>query len=191
MSTTVGLALALALALAGCGPSTPAEKAQANLATMRAEHAADKLVDRGRAFASIGDLTRAEEYLAAALDEGADYHVVVPLLIRVCLQDGRYRSAAHYAEEQLRKHPEDVRTRFVVGTIYAALGEVKPARAALEQVILARPDDADAHYALAVLARDNEGDVVAADKHFREYLRIEPNGKHAEEARASLLKRMP
>ena len=55
----------------------------------------------------------------------------------------------------------------------------------------ARPDDAKAHYALAILARDSENDVVGADRHFREYLRIEPNGAHAEEARASLLRRMP
>jgi hypothetical protein len=44
----------------------------------------------------------------------------------------------------------------------------------------------NAHYALAVLSRD-ENDPVGADKHFREYLRLAPNGPHAEEAQASLL----
>lgn len=161
------------------------------MATFRKEATTENLVDRGRAFAAVGDTTRAEEYLAAALDQGANPKEVLPLLLQVCVQTGRYRSAIQHAENHLRKHPEDVRTRFVLGTIYAAIGETKDAKAALETVVASRPDEPSAHYALAVLARDNENDVVSADRHFREYLRIEPQGSHAEEARASLLKRMP
>ncbi len=175
----------------GCGPTTPAEKAQADMATFRKEATTDNLVDRGKAFAAVGDTTRAEEYLSAALDQGANPKEVLPLLLQVCVQTGRYRSAIQHAENHLRKHPEDVRTRFVLGTIYAAIGETKDAKSALEMVVAARPDEPSAHYALAVLARDSESDVVGADRHFREYLRIEPAGSHAEEARASLLKRMP
>jgi uncharacterized protein HemY len=159
--------------------------------TFRTEGSTDKLLDRGKAFAAFGDTTRAEEYLAAALDQGADPREALPLLLQVCVQTGRYRSAIQHAENHLRKHPDDIRTRFVVGTLYVAIGETKDAKSNLETVVSARPDDAKAHYALAVLARDNENDVVGADRHFREYLRIEPNGAHAEEARASLLKRMP
>ncbi|MBX3189254.1 MAG: tetratricopeptide repeat protein [Labilithrix sp.] len=161
------------------------------MATFRRESTTDKLVERGRGFAAVGDTTRAEDYFAAALEQGADPNEVLPLLLAVCVQTQRYRSAIQHAENHLRRHPEDIRTRFVLGTLYAALGETKPAREQLEQVVGARPNDSKAHYALAVLARDNENDVVLADRHFREYLRIEPNGAHAEEARASLLKRMP
>jgi uncharacterized protein HemY len=161
------------------------------MATFKREATTDKLVDRGKAFASMGDTTRAEEYLAAALDQGANPRDVLPLLLQVCVQTGRYRSAIQHAEDHLRKHPDDARTRFVVGTLYVAIGETKEGKASLEAVVSARPDDANAHYALAILARDTENDVVAADKQFREYLRIEPTGPHAEEARASLLKRMP
>lgn len=158
---------------------------------MREEHSRDLLVERGRAFAAVGDLTRAEEYLVDALDQGANDREVLPLLIDVCVRGGRLRSAIGHAENHLRKYPHDQRTRLVVGTLYAALGETKDAHAALEQVLGEMPDDASAHYVLAILARDNENDVVAADHHFREYLRIAPNGSHADEARASLLKRMP
>jgi tetratricopeptide (TPR) repeat protein len=161
------------------------------MATFRQEATTDKLVARGRAFAAVGDTTRAEEYLSAALEQGADPKEVLPPLLQVCVQTGRYRSAIQHAENHLRRHPEDIRTRFVLGTLYAALGETKEAKAALATVVESRPNEAKAHYALAVLARDNENDVVGADLHFREYLRIEPNGTHAEEARASLLKRMP
>lgn len=161
------------------------------MATLRTEGTTDKLLDRGKAFASMGDHTRAEEYLSAALDQGADPREVLPLLLNVCVQTGRYRSAIQHGENHLRKHPDDVRTRFVVGTLYAAIGETREAKTNLETVVAARPDDSNAHYTLGMIARDNDNDVIAADKHFREYLRIEPNGSHAEEARASLLKRMP
>lgn len=176
---------------AACGPATPAEKAQADMQTMRTEQTADKLLDRGRAFAAVGDTTRAEEYLAAALDAGSDPKTTLPLLLQVCVTTGRYRSAIQHAENHLRKHPDDARTRFVLGTLYAAVGDNKDAASALERVIQDRPNDSRAHYALAVLARDTESDVVKADHHFREYLRLEPNGDHAEEARASLLKKVP
>ena len=175
---------------AGCS-RTPAEKAEADLESLRSEHSKDNLADRGRAFAAVGDLTRAEEYLAAALDQGGSAKEILPLLLDVCVRGGRYRSAIQHAENHLRRNPHDHATRLVVGTIYAALGEDREAQNALRQVVEARPDDAQAHYVLAVLARDNQNDVVSADRHFREYLRIEPNGAHAEEARASLLKRMP
>jgi tetratricopeptide (TPR) repeat protein len=184
---SAGLCLAL---LASCS-HTPAEKAEQDLQSLRNEHSKDNLTDRGKAFAAIGDLTRAEEYLAAAIDQGANPREILPLLLDVCVRGGRYRSAIQHAENHLRRNPHDHATRLVVGTLYAALAEVKEAKTALEQVVEARPNDAQAHYVLAVLARDQESDVVMADRHFREYLRIEPNGSHAEEARASLLKRMP
>ncbi len=185
------LALAILGATCACGPRTPAEKAQADIETMRHESTVDKLVERGRAFAAVGDSTRAEEYLAAALEAGADPKEVLPLLMKVCVSAGRYRAAIAYGEGHLRRHPEDARTRFVVGTLYAALGENKPARENLERAVEERPNDPNAHYALAVLARDADNDLVEADKHFREYLRLDPNGAHAEEAKNSLLKRMP
>jgi Tfp pilus assembly protein PilF len=181
----------VACALAACGPTTAVAQAEADLATIRTEHSAAKLVERGKAFAAVGDLTRAEEYLVAALDQGADPKQALPTLLDVCVGGGRYRSAVQHAENHLRRHPHDQATRLVLGTLYAALGEGRDAKTALEQVVEARPDDAQAHYVLAVVARDTDGDVVQADRHFREYLRIEPNGAHAEEARASLLKRMP
>jgi predicted Zn-dependent protease len=186
----VALGLGIALVLAGCGHSA-AEQARADLTILRAEHSSEKLVARGRAFAEVGDLTRAEEYLAASLDEGADPRAVMPVLLDVCIRGARYRSAIQHAENHLKRQPNDSPTRLVLGTLYAALGEPKAARLALEQVVAAEPDGAQAHYVLAVVARDQEADVVEADRHFREYLRIRPNGEHADEARDSLLTRLP
>ncbi|HMR09351.1 MAG TPA: hypothetical protein PKA88_26405, partial [Polyangiaceae bacterium] len=61
----------------------------------------------------------------------------------------------------------------------------------LVRVVRDSPNHSDAHYALAVLMRDVEQDWVQADYHFREYLKLNPAGSHAAEARDSLLKNVP
>lgn len=216
--------LAVAAIAQGCAP-TAAQRAEADMAAIRRESDAKTLTERGRAFAAVGDHTRAEEYLASALEAGADPREVLPELMDVCVRTGRYRSAIQHGEQHLRKHPNDLSTRLLVGALYAALEESKHARAQLERIVGERPprreDDgehgdgdgaedgprpppveahltgsdaelkAQAHYLLGVVARDTDKDVVEADRHFRAYLQITPNGSHAEEARASLLKRVP
>lgn len=184
-----------AAALSACGAlgciSTPASKAEANMAYMREETSRENLVERGKGFAAVGDLTRAEDYFTAALDQGASSKEVLPLLLDVCVRGARYRSAIQHAEDHLRKHPDDHKTRLVAGSLHAALGDTVEAKRALEKVTAAAPNEAQAHYILGTIARDVDVDLIATDRHFREYLRIEPNGTHAEEARASLLKRLP
>src|SRR5262249_44968221 len=123
----------LALLLAACGPS-PGEQVQKNVATFKADQRADKLVAAGRAFAQVGDLTRAEQYFAAAIDAGGDEAKILPMLLAVCVQDGRYRVAISYDESYLHKHPDDVRARFVLGTLYQAIGDREAARMELEKV---------------------------------------------------------
>ncbi len=166
------------------------DRLKADVSTFNREHTTEKLVDRGRAFAAVGDYTRAEEYLADALSQGADPRKVMPLLLEVCIKEQRYRLAAQYAREHLVKHPNDVPVRFLLGTLYAAIEEPKAARAEFERVLEARPNDAQAHYALGTLLRDVDQDVIGADVHFREYLRLDPKGSHVEEARASVLRRV-
>lgn len=174
-----------ALALA-CAPKTP--DMRATMATFNAERTPDKLVARGKAFAALGDTTRAEEYFGAAIEAGADEREVMKLLLEICVRDGRYRAAIEYARPYVQRHPEDVRCRYVLGTLYQAVADAKAARAELEQVVRAAPDDPDPHFALALVLRDDERDLVSAEAQFHEYLRLAPNGAHAEEARASLLR---
>ncbi len=185
------LALGSGLAALGCAAEHDGAKVASQVAVVREEQSPDKLVERGRAFAEIGDLTRAEQYLSAAIDSGANADVVLPMLLRVCISEQRYWVAIDYAEPHLRRRPDDYRLRFVVASLYEVIGDTKMARAHLERVLDDKPEYADAHYAIAVLIRDGEHDVVGADAHFREYLRLEPKGLHAEEARGSLLKTIP
>lgn len=184
------LAPLLLVACAACA-SSRGEEIAANLKTIRHDQKPNRLVEIGKGYASIGDNTRAEEYFAAAMDQGADEREILPLLLRVCVLDGRYRSAIQYAENHLRKSPRDVNTRFVLGSLYSAIGDIDEARASYERVLDVEPSNADAHFAMAVLLRDTGGDAKLADYHFREYLRLKPAGQHVEEAQASLLKTVP
>jgi Flp pilus assembly protein TadD len=188
--TFVACVAAGLLALQGCAASQ-GDRMKAEIRRAEAEQTSDKLVRRGKEFAAAGDTTRAEQYFASAINRGGDEQVILPMLLMVCIQDGRFRVAIDYASTYLKAHPNDTRVRLLLGTLYSAVGDATPAHRELQRVLDARPTDADAHYALAVLSRDNENDPVSADKHFREYLRLAPNGAHAEEAQASLLQSVP
>lgn len=177
-------------AAAGCSP-TRGDRAREAERAVREEQTADKLVERGKLFAHVGDYTRASQYFTAALDAGARPEEVLPLLMRVYIVSGRYRLAIQLGEQQLVKQPEAHALRFLVGTLYAAIGRSDLARAHLERVVASSPNDAEAHYALAVVLRDGENDLIKADHHFREYLKLQPAGSHSEEARDSLLQQVP
>ena len=157
---------------------------------LKRERDPERLLARARAFASVGDHPRAEQYLEAARAAGVEEERIVPLLLEVCVSDRRYRSAVEHAEEYLRVRPRDVRVRLVLASLYSGLGDVEAARREFERVVAENERDAPAHFALGRLLRDELGHHAAADAHFRAYLEIEPRGAHAEEARGSLLTRV-
>ena len=184
-------ALLLAAALgAGCARPAGAEM-KSQLEAVRREQTWQRLYERGRAFAAVGDQTRAEQYLAAALDAGGDGKKILPVLMGVCVEAKKYRVAVDYGESYLKQNPADTRLRHLLGTLYLALGESKLARGHFEEVLRRSPDEAETHFALAVLYRDVEHDLLRADPHFRAYVRINPGGSHAQEARSSMLKSVP
>ncbi|MBX3204925.1 MAG: tetratricopeptide repeat protein [Labilithrix sp.] len=181
-------ALVVLAAVAGCAPAE--SKLDRGLETMRRESTPTELSARGEAFAALGDMTRAEQYFVAALKAGGEPGALVRRLVAVCVADGRYPVAIEYAEDYLRNHPRDVDVRYVTGTLRAALGDASGAKEELRAVLAAKPNLADAHYALAQIAR-TEGDVMGADAAFRQYLRLEPAGRHAEAARENLMQTVP
>lgn len=180
-----------AVVSSACGPPPRAEQAHQQSAKVHKEREPHKLVARGKAFAQRGDLTRAEQYLTAALEEGAEPNEVLPLLLHICVKSGRYRVAIEHARQELQLRPYNVPLRFLLGSLHHAVGNAPAAREHLQRVIAQQPDHAEAHYALGLIARDDEGDLVGADRHFREYLRLRPDGPHAEQARNSLLRSVP
>jgi Flp pilus assembly protein TadD len=175
--------------LTACPP--PSSRALQPQTILDTESAPATLVMQGKAYAGAGDMTRAEQYFAAALSRGGDEHEVMPLLLHVCIEQRHYRAAVEYAEPMLRRHPDDLKLRVVMATIEAAMGEKSKAIDSLREVIRRSPDDAMAHYALGTILRDDVHDAVAADLEFRAYLRVAPKGPHAAEAEASLLHEVP
>ena len=176
----------LALALVACGGASANENPQEKLAIMKKGEEPAKLIEQGKTFAAIGDTTRAEQYFSAAIARGADEANVIPLIVKVCVTDGRYELAIDYASRYTQKRPADIRVRYLLGTLYAAVGDRGRARSELEYVVTAKPNDPEPHWALAKVLHEEGKDPNLADGQFREYLRLAPTGAHADEARASI-----
>lgn len=170
---------------------TPGAEMERRVEIAERESEPARLLARARAFAQIGDYTRAEQYIDAARLSGANPDQVLPLLLEVCIRDKRYRSAVQHTQDYLRKRPAAYRVRFMLATLYVGLAEAGAARRELERVLREEPNHADAHYTLALVLRDDLGHLGEADRHFREYLRLDPRGAHAAEAQGALLQRLP
>ena len=111
-------AVALALCSAGAvGCASSQSKIQHDLATMQRESKPDRLTARGEAFAAVGDMTRAEQYFVAAVKGGGDPGRLVRRLIAVCVADGRYPAALEYADDYLRKYPNDAEVKYAGTTL--------------------------------------------------------------------------
>lgn len=182
--------LGVALFGAGCA-ADPGAELRSRIAVVERSQQPAEAVRKARGFASIGDFTRAEQYLRVALSTGADEREVMPLLVQVCVRDQRYLDAIQHVEGYLKHHPDDHRLRFVLASLEAAVGNHDRARAEYEKVLAHESSNAEVHYALGVMLRDALARFAQADQHFREYLRLRPSGDHAEEARAALLEVVP
>jgi tetratricopeptide (TPR) repeat protein len=175
------LALALPSAL-GCRAQEPARSAAARVAPDDAQRS----FERGKELALLGDSVRAEQYLAAALQRGHAPPETLRWLIGVCVNGSRLRAAIHYARPYLEAHPEAVRLRYVVATLYLGLGQPLPARELLLEIVERTPAWADPHYLLGVVEWEGFDDPQLASAHFRAYLEREPEGPHAHSAGAWL-----
>ena len=132
-------------------------------------------------------MTRAEQYYISALRAGGPEKMIIERLLFVCAADQRFPVALDYAEHYLHKHPTDEEILFASASLHAAVGDNPGAHTRLQAVLRARPDWAEAHYALATVLREEGGSKNLADEHDLAYLRLNPNGKFAETARARLL----
>lgn len=177
----------LLLAAVGCTSTPAAPPSTPEAIALRRAEVARSLLETGRGLAARGDSLRAEQYLRAALEAGSPPADVVPLLITVCVRSQRHRAAIADAREFLRQHPRASRLRFVLASLLAGLGDYPAAVDELTRLVSLDPGHDLGHYALAVLYRDRLQHAEHADREFRTYLQLAPDGPHAEEARASLL----
>jgi hypothetical protein len=152
----------VALLLAACRPPEPVRNAaEPVLEDPR------RTFERGKELARLGDSLRAEQYLARALERGHDPPETLRWLIGVCVDGARLRAAIHYARPHIEAHPEALRLRYVVATLYLGLAQPLPARAELREIVLRAPRWAEARALLdgveAELARKGLARVDGAE----------------------------
>lgn len=165
-----------------------------------------QLFQQGVALAREGDLTRAEEYLAAAHRAGGHDAKTLSALLGVCVRASRLRSVLAYAAPYLQEHPAEPRLWLLVASVQLALGQLAeaqrsgehalvPSRAEAQAADTGAPHEAAAHYLLGrvatALATHAAGASrrkyeAAARAHFERSLALAPDGRHGEELRASL-----
>lgn len=181
---TIFFGLGFALAGAGCTHSPNASVEHPGKARAAA-------LETAEAFERAGDYVRAEQYLSNARSAGAPESEILLRLLRVCIADHRYRDAEQHLEDYVRRHPSKRGARLLLATVHLSLGHNELARRELVRVLRENPNQADAHFALATLLREQGLDYAQADTHFRAYLALDPRGSHAEQARGSLLTVVP
>lgn len=184
--TSVSSLVALA-STTGCAAAHAAEP-EPRTAEQEAAHDAEpaRLEELGDAASSFGDVTRAEEYYAAALRRGGDDQQLTRKLVSACVADSRYPLARAHAAEYVRRHPGDTRMRYILASIELAAGQRDRALVEYTRVVRERPELAAAHFALATLLLSERKDEEAARKQFLAYLELEPRGDFAEVARVSV-----
>jgi tetratricopeptide (TPR) repeat protein len=178
----------MALLGACAAPQTQVDTAETPAHRARAAQA--ELLGQSQVFARAGDWMRAEQYVALALEQGADSARVTRLLVDACVRGQRYRAAAEHAERHLRSHPGDSQLRLVYALLLLGLDQPTSAARELEQLLTLEPANAVAHFVLGSLQREHVRDPVSADNHFRAYLALAPQGAYAERARSLTLIQM-
>jgi tetratricopeptide (TPR) repeat protein len=173
--TCIGVALAW---LAGCatGPTKPPEPST--------------LFRQGLTADRQGDGVRAEQYIAASLEQGHSTREALPALLEICVRSGRYETALHYARRQLMQTPADWPLRHLAATLAHATGQDERARDDAERVLEAAPLFPDSYFLLGVITNERFGDRRAGGAYLRRYLALAPTGRHAADARR-LLRRGP
>jgi len=174
-----------ALALAGLAACGHGSAVRSPAPDPLASASASMLLQRGRAFAAAGDTIRAEQYLVAAASKGAADRDVLPALLEVCIRGQRYRAALVHVEAYLVRRPNDRALLQLSAVLYLTTGSPDQARAALERVVRAVPDEPEPRYLLA-LAHQELGQPRQAAPQLRRYLSLSPSGTRAQEAKAWL-----
>lgn len=172
----------LPLLVAGCGAHADSRPPVASPAL--AANEAALLVQKGRAAIAAGDTVRAEQYLTLAIARGANERLVLKDLLAACIGGSRLRGALNHALPYLQKHPDDDELRYLVASLHVSLGQEAPAREQLERLLNRNPEHANGHYLSGIL--DSGAALEQAREHFRTYLELQPQGRHAPEVRGRL-----
>jgi tetratricopeptide (TPR) repeat protein len=98
----------------------------------------------------------------------------------------QYSKAITYYQKVLSLQPENNNVRTDMAIAFFNLGKVDDALNQLEIAIKNDPKHALAHYNRAVILWQGKGNLKEAKKEFENYLKLEPQGKLAQEAKARI-----
>lgn len=180
------IAFCVVVAVGGCAHAPEVSRAEA-LQPLTAE----QLLAIASAAEQLGDRLRAQQYLHAARQAGADPELVLRRSLRLYVADGQYRIAIDTVREHLRSRPQQARLRLLLAELYEATQLDAQALDEYEHVLQITPSEPRAHFALATLLHERGHDPARADRHYRAYLELAPHGPDAAEARSHLLQEMP
>jgi hypothetical protein len=180
---SIGLYVLLSALLGGCAAG-PSPEPSTPVASRSERHAAEDLLSKGREAAQRGDAVRAEQYLALAIEQGADRRRVMPVLLGACLSSSHLRAALNHAGPYLLEHPEDDALRYLVATIHLGLGQLVAARRELGLLLQRDDKNPDAHYLLGIL--DASVNIEDARAHFLEAIAHSKDTEQQTEIRSRL-----
>jgi len=177
MKTIVCL-LSIALLLAGCGatPTKPSPDASAETSTQLNRETAEATRNVGEAYLAGGNLIAAlRELKKAELLNPADPITLYDIGL-VYYYRGRYDQAIEYLQKAIQLKPAYAPAINTLGNAYSAMGEWDKAIRTYETII----EDAfygTPHFALSnmALAYYQKKDLVQAERHFLEALKINPD----------------
>lgn len=168
------------LLISGC-----AEKASQAKSPPSAPSQSQHWLEQGRELSRLGQSVRAEQYLLAAWDAGASVDEVAPLLIEVCVKDGRLRSALFYVARVRRMQPSNTAILQLSATLHSALGQSERAEQDVAALEILEPTQPEALFFLGeYLLLHGQGD--RGRRYLSEYLQRAPHGEDAPWARSLL-----
>ena len=97
----------------------------------------------------------------------------------------KLKEAEAYYRRALEADPQYPLAHFNLGNLFDELGKPENAREQYEYALRLNPSYADAHFNLALIAERN-ADTAAAVKHWMAYLKLDPAGSWAAQARKQL-----
>jgi tetratricopeptide (TPR) repeat protein len=141
----------------------------------------------GTAYMDAGQLEKAESTLSKALSINTKAAEAYFALGEVYRQQKKYREGEKMLREGLKLHERSWQGHFTLGRLYWDMNEWVKAGREIAKTLQLKPDLAEAHLLggnILLRARKNEDALLE----FEEYLRLDPKGKFAAQARETVAK---
>ena len=141
----------------------------------------------GTAYMDAGQLEKAESTLSKALSINTKAAEAYFALGEVYRQQKKYREGEKMLREGLKLHERSWQGHFTLGRLYWDMTEWVKAGREIAKTLQLKPDLAEAHLLggnILLRARKNEDALLE----FEEYLRLDPKGKFAAQARETVAK---